>query len=217
MTAAPQGKNRPGLAEAADLIIGALRVWCQPPRGGMAGWRGALALASAGAVLGLLAGLAFAAVNPPLLTSDALLVLPGGPAPAAHFQPVIASSHPVLARAAQAARPGMSVQALQSQVQARLVSDRIMLISAQATTAAQAEGAANAVARSYIAYLSMKNTPGGHGKMRPKILENAAIVPGPSLLAVVLDTGGLGALCGALIGAFAAAGLSRPSRRFRMT
>ena len=47
MTVAPVGKRRPGLAETADLILGALRVWCQPSRGGMAGWRGALALISA--------------------------------------------------------------------------------------------------------------------------------------------------------------------------
>jgi len=43
MTAAPGGKRRPGIAEAADLILGALRVRCQPQRDGDAGpaWRDA--------------------------------------------------------------------------------------------------------------------------------------------------------------------------------
>jgi hypothetical protein len=45
MTAAPEGKRRPGIAEAADLIWGALRVRFQPSRiGGEPAWRDALAV-----------------------------------------------------------------------------------------------------------------------------------------------------------------------------
>jgi len=48
MTQAPVGKRRPGIAEAADLLLGALRVRCQPPCGGAdePGWRDALAVLS---------------------------------------------------------------------------------------------------------------------------------------------------------------------------
>lgn len=48
MTQAPEGKRRPGLAEAADLLLGALRVRCQPSCGDAAepGWRDALAVLS---------------------------------------------------------------------------------------------------------------------------------------------------------------------------
>jgi len=48
MTQAPEGKRRPGIAETADLLLGALRVRCQPPPRGMAepGWRDALAVLS---------------------------------------------------------------------------------------------------------------------------------------------------------------------------
>jgi hypothetical protein len=47
MTAAPAGKRRPGIAEAADLISGALRVRCQPSRNsGEPAWRDALAVLS---------------------------------------------------------------------------------------------------------------------------------------------------------------------------
>jgi hypothetical protein len=48
MADAPPGKQRPGLAEAADLIVGALRIRCQPSRTGEAepAWRDALAVLS---------------------------------------------------------------------------------------------------------------------------------------------------------------------------
>jgi Domain of unknown function (DUF1707) len=47
MTAAPDGQRRPGIAEAADLIWGALRVRLQPSRiGGQPAWRDALAALS---------------------------------------------------------------------------------------------------------------------------------------------------------------------------
>jgi Domain of unknown function (DUF1707) len=48
MADAPQEKQRPGLAEAADLVLGALRIRCQPSRTGEAepAWRDALAVLS---------------------------------------------------------------------------------------------------------------------------------------------------------------------------
>ncbi len=47
MTAAPEGKRRPGIAESADLIWGALRVRFQPSRNGAEpAWRDALAVLS---------------------------------------------------------------------------------------------------------------------------------------------------------------------------
>ena len=47
MTAAPQGQRRPGIGEAANLILGALRVRLQPSRDGAEpAWRDALAVLS---------------------------------------------------------------------------------------------------------------------------------------------------------------------------
>jgi len=48
MTGAPPGKRRPGIAEAADLLWGALRIWCQPSpaREAELAWRDALAILS---------------------------------------------------------------------------------------------------------------------------------------------------------------------------
>ncbi len=210
MSGAPDGKHRPGLAEAADLILGALRVWCQPSRGGMAGRRGALALIAAGALLGLLAGIVIAAARPPLSGTDVAIRpdTPGKP-----------FSNLVLERAAQAVRPALARQDRQSQVQISRVSGGVVLISA---TGANAEHAATAVAHSYIAYLSGQNALSRGGKMHPKLLYVSSVSPRGSEWTDVLDAGGLGALsgglCGAVIGALGVAALSRrPGRRFRIT
>src|SRR5262249_8489060 len=120
MTAAPEGKCRPTLADAADLIMGALRVRCQPVRGGLAGpgWRGILALIGAGAALGLLAGIGYAAQTPPMPTGAATILLPPAtrnlPAPV-----VIADSEPVLSMALRQVGLNMSVQTLRSRVHAK--------------------------------------------------------------------------------------------------
>jgi hypothetical protein len=44
MTGAPPEKRRPQIAEAADLLWGALRIRCQPARGAEPAWRDALAV-----------------------------------------------------------------------------------------------------------------------------------------------------------------------------
>lgn len=216
LTAAPEGKLRPGLAEAADLIAGAVRVWCQPSHGRV-GRRGVLALARAGAVLGLLAGTAYTAVNPPLPTSKAFVIVMAS-APRHQFigrlRLGFENTQVVLARAAPAVRSAMSEQALRSAVQISHecfghdpespVSCNIAQISAQAATAGQADRAASAVAHSYAAYVGLRNS---------LWVVPASVVSGTSLLLDALETGGLGAL----VGATGAAALGSPGRRFRMT
>jgi hypothetical protein len=233
MTAAAEGQDRPRLAEAADLIIGALRVRCQTLRRGVAGWRGALAVIGACTILGLLAGIPFASVSPPLQTTivSVRLAAPDS-AGTARAQQAIASSYPVLARAARTTRPVMSVQALQSYVHISLLPGRVMAINAQASSGPEAQRAAVAVADSYIAYVSRKNAVGGPGKIhaaRPMRVGATVRVDAPKVLFVssaaprvgsadVLETSGLGALCGALIGAVIGAVAVIPrKRRLRMT
>ena len=233
MTAAAEGQRRPGLADTADLIIGALRVRCQALRGGVPGWRGALALMSAGTVLGLLAGIPFASVSRPLPSAEAnvRLAAPASPA-AAQAQQAIASSYPVLARAARTMQPAMSVHSLQSHVHVTLLGDRKMVISVQARNASRDTRAAAAVANSYVAYVSSPNATRGTGKIHaarsmrvgatvrvhvPKVLYVSSVAPRP-VPADVLETSGLGAFCGALIGAtVGAVALFPRRRRLRMT
>jgi hypothetical protein len=214
MTGAPEGKRRPGLAEAADLIVGALRVWCQPPRGGVAGWRGALALISAAAVLGLLAGVGFAAVNPPLPTkSVSVAIRLSGQA---YSGPAYTDSQLIMERAALRVRPAVSLQALQSRALSSRAFGRIVVISAQATNAAQVRVVAD-VAASYADYVNGKSAPRGNGKAPAMLMYMTSVPLRMSRLPDLLNNGGLGALCGALIGATGAVALSRPRQRFRMT
>jgi len=221
MTAAPEGRSRPSLAEIADLIMGALRVRCQPVRGGLAGpgWRGILALMGTGAALGLLAGVGYAMHNPPLRTGQTVVVLPLKTD--ARAQTLIADSVPVLARVlhsstVQRAEPGMSLQTLRSRVQVQQVTARVIRITVRGKTAAEAVGATNAVTVSYLQYVRGHNASGGNRMAELRVLDSAAILPGTPLLTDVLATGGLGALCGAVLGAIGGVALSSPRRRVRM-
>lgn len=170
------------------------------------------AAAGAVAVLGLLAGVGYGALSPPLLTSKALVVLPSSASKYIGTQVVIAGSNPVLVRAMRGVDPPVSLQTLRSRVQVESVTTNILLISAQGPTAAQAEGTANAVANSYVAYVG----PQGQVPVQARLLEPAVAATGTPPSHWLLVTGGLGALLGALIGAIAVITLSRSRRRLQM-
>src|SRR6185437_2278451 len=128
------------------------------------------------AVLGLLAGGAYAALHPPLLTSTALVLIPqsgqaaqsgaaaaanGGPDPYTITQEVIAQSNPVLFGALPDARPAMSISELHRDIAVGSATPYIISISAKAKVAADAAATADAVAKSYIRYVGTAGTPGG--------------------------------------------------------
>jgi uncharacterized protein involved in exopolysaccharide biosynthesis len=164
------------------------------------------------AVLGLLAGVGYGALSPPLLTSKALVVLPSSASKHIGTQVLIAGSNPVLVGAMRSVAPAMSLPTLRSRVQVTSVTADILAISADGPTAAQAEGTANAVANSYVAYVG----PQGQVPVQARLLEPAVTATGTPLSHRLLVTGGLGALLGALIGAIAVITLSRGGRRFQM-
>ena len=126
--------------------------------------------------LGLLAGGAYAALNPPMLTSTALVLLPqsaqaaqGAAAdrqrrtdPYTATQEVIAGSNQVLSAALPDVRPAMSLAELRSEVQVGSLTPYIISISAKGKVAADAEATANAVANSYICYISSASNAVGH-------------------------------------------------------
>jgi capsular polysaccharide biosynthesis protein len=179
------------------------------------------------AALGLLAGAAFTVLSPPMLSSTALVVLPPSfqsatAAPTAGTgttndgtatQVVIASSSPVLSGALPRVKPAMSLQSLQSDVQVSSPTPGIISISSQGKTAAQAEGTANAVADSYVAYVSSPRSVAG--KVQARLLEPATSAAGTPLSRDLLITGVLGALLGALLGAIGAVAFGRGDRRLR--
>jgi capsular polysaccharide biosynthesis protein len=222
MTAAPEGRTRPGLREAADLLGGALRVWCQPAR--RLSWRGLLGIVAAGTVTGFLGGITVAAASSRPVTSTTLVVIGrSGPgqqpvtSAAVHAylnrQIAIMRSHQVLARAAEAVRPAVPEQTLSREVHVTPVTDRVVQISVEAPTAAQAVIAASAVAVSYITIATEHLPPAD----RAGVLDPAATLPEPSFFSTVADSSALGALCGTVLGAFLALAASRQRRRFRIT
>ena len=164
------------------------------------------------AALGLLAGAAFTVLKPPLLKSEAQVMLPTGAGKYTATQAVIASSDPVLTEAGQQLSPPMSVQALRTRVQSKALTSNIISIAAEGATAAQARNTANAVASSYITFINQNVTPGGQMVARPLSTTLATGTPLPSRVVLF---GGLGALLGALIGMIIALAIGRSDRRLR--
>ena len=113
-------------------------------------------------VLGILVGGAYAKLNPPMLTSTALVVLPQNcpertgscrmerPIPYTATQEVIAGSNQVLSDALPHVRPRMSLAELRREIQIGSLTPYVISISAKGKIAADAEATANAVANSYI-------------------------------------------------------------------
>src|SRR5439155_4025361 len=107
----------------------------------------------------------------------------------------------------QRLEPGIPLQTLRGQVRVQKLTLNIFSITAQGKTAAVAEGAANAVARSYITFVSHTKARGLQAQPQ-QIGGRATVAVGTSLITEVLTTSGLGALVGA-IGAIALSGPGR--------
>jgi hypothetical protein len=167
----------------------------------------------AAAVLGALAGVGYSELNPPLPTSNALVLLPSSATRFIGTQVVIATSDPVLTGAVGQVRPPVTLQVLRSHVKATRITSSIVSISARGETAAQANSAANAVAESYIDYIGRKGS--AVGKLQAEVLSKATQATQGSLVAQMLLTGGVGVLGAAIIGAIIAVAVGRSRRRLR--
>jgi capsular polysaccharide biosynthesis protein len=163
--------------------------------------------------LGLLIGGGYATINPPLVTSTALVVLPSS-APSMATQVVIAGSDPVLSIAQPKVSPPMSLDKLRGKIQVRSLTSYLIAITAKGSSAADTEATANAVAQAYIAYVGTKNTPVGHVVAR--IFQPATAATGSSPTKALVVTGLIGALAGAVIGIIVSLAISRKDRRLRV-
>lgn len=185
-------------------------------------------LVGIGAALGLLAGVAYSLLNPPMLTSTALVVLPQAVAQSAQgatagdttgtssyiaTQVVIAGSDPVLSGALPHVGPGVSLGTLHSEIQVKSVTNGILSISASGRTAAQAEATANAVARSYVTYVGSGRAVVGVAVAN--VFEPATSADRPSPVKRLFVDGLLGALAGVLVAAIAALAIRGKDRRLR--
>ena len=151
----------------------------------------AAAVTGAFVMAGAVTGLAYAAQSPPAPVSQAVVMVT--PPSSVATQVVIASSVPVLRGALQQLDPAMSIVSLSRRIQVTSVTNRVIVIRAQAQTAASANATVAAVAESFIAYEGQ--LPRG-----PHVIDYASVVPGPPLSHRALIPGLVGALIGLLAG-----------------
>jgi hypothetical protein len=109
----------------------------------------------------------------------------------------------------------MPLDELRRTVQIGSPSPYIVSVSARGENAAGAEASANAVADSYIGYVSSSRSP--VGRVEARMLEPATSATGRPLPASLLITGGFGALYGSIVGAAVALAFSWADRRFRIS
>jgi capsular polysaccharide biosynthesis protein len=164
------------------------------------------------AAAGLLVGVAYAALNPPQLSSTAVVSFPASVL-SASTEVVIADSYPVLAAASTKLSPPVSVGKLQSEVQSKSLTTYLISITATGGTAAEAEAAANAVAESYIAYVGDRRSPVQH--VVAELFQPAIAAGAPSRLGSLLMAGLIGAVAGALVGSVVSLAIGRKDRRLR--
>lgn len=164
------------------------------------------------AVLGLAGGLGLAALSKPMFTSNALVVFPSSVHDTS-TQVYIATSDPVLARAVHTIDPRETPQALRATTQVKTVTPTILSISTQGKTAAKAERAADAIAKSYVAYDNAPSRPGP--PVQARVLQPALNATAPSTFKSFLAKGVLGALIGLLIGAIVVLAIRRRDRRLQ--
>ena len=164
------------------------------------------------AAAGLLGGIGYAQLDPPMVTSNMLVAIPTSTNDAS-AQLVVARSEPVLAIATDRISPAMTPKALASRVQVTDLTPYLLLISGQGRTAAQAESVAKAVADGYVSYLSSPDN--SSGLAYAKILEGPTGATGMGLPLDLVITGGIGVLSGAVIGAIAVLAIGRRDRRLQ--
>ena len=162
--------------------------------------------------VGLLAGVAYATFHPPKPSSTAVVSFPASVQSTA-TEVVIADSYPVLSAAAAKLNPPVTVDQLRSEVQAKSLTTYLISITATAKTDDAAEAIANAVAKSYIAYVGDKKTPVQHVVV--KLFQPAITAAAPSPLQPLLIAGLVGVVAGALVGSVVSLAIGRGDRRLR--
>jgi hypothetical protein len=163
--------------------------------------------------IGLIVGAAIGSVDPPSVTSSALVILPNTRTSTQTLL-VVATSDPVLAAALPAISPApVGIGTLRPEVDATSPSPNIVSINAQNGSDAAAEGTANAVANAFVGYLASSQSP--VGQLSARVLQPATTAAGPNPLTHRLVYGLAGAIAGLLAGIVVAIAKGRADRRLR--
>ncbi len=173
--------------------------------------------------LGLIGNTAYFAAQPQMYTASALVVLPpppnattaGGQTPSVNVstQSVVVTSVPVLVAALRSAGLGVSLAALQHRITVAEAGALTISISAQGDTAQQAERTANAVTRSYIAYITAASNPAG--QQPAELLQPAATASAKPRTTRVYEAAAAGAAAGAVVALIAVLAIWGNDRRLR--
>lgn len=166
--------------------------------------------------LGLLVGAGYTVMfNPPMHASDALVVLPTT-LTSTQTQLVIADSGPVLANALPRISPAVPLATLRSRIKVSSIGTDVLLFTAQSASPAQAQSMANAVANSYVGYVSYVGTPDNPvGWVPAQVLAPATSATATELPVRAAAVGLLGALAGLAVGATALLAVGRRDRKLR--
>jgi hypothetical protein len=163
--------------------------------------------------LGLIIGAAVGSINPPQLSSSALVVLPNTKIPS-ETMVLLATSDPVLSSARPNIDPAPAgIVTLRQEVSAASSSQNIISINAEGGTASTAESAADAVANSFVGFLHSSQSP--IGQVNARVLQPATTASGPNPLVHRLVYGLVGAIIGLIVGLIAAIARGRGDRRLR--
>ena len=181
----------------------------------------------AAAGVGLLAGVGFGLLNPPMHAATSLVVLPPPPVSSAdnsagshsiETQVLIAGSEPVLRSAAQNVDPPLAAEEVRERVDVKALTRDVIEINAQGPSADDAILLANAVAGIYLTYVTTEQSlPSDLGyQSGPRLLEEASTAQGGSLAVHLVGFGLLGALFGGVLTAVGILAVARGDRRLRL-
>lgn len=179
------------------------------------------------AALGLIAGASYAVISPPKATAETLVVIPQLTTSSAsavtndgtlvtsgtETQVLIAGSDPVLKAALADITPTMTLEQLRLAVQVSNPAGAIIAIDGKSTNGAQAISIANAVAQSYVAFVTKPGTPAG--RVNASLLQPANTSTGDNLVEGMLPGALIGVIAGLLIGFITALARGRGERRLR--
>ncbi len=165
--------------------------------------------------LGVICGAGYAIFTPPSYTSSALVVLPSSLDAASNIETevVIASSNPVLQLALPSVSPAMTLVQLNKAITVVSTTDTLLTVTADATSEAGSESAANAVAKSFVTYMADGNTP--LGKVSAQVLQSATTATGKNRITTLLIDLLIGIVAGVVLGILIALARGREDRRLR--